>query len=155
MSLIRVMITPLRCIEDEFLAVKSETDDCLNITANVQYLEKAMNDAFFLYDGQIYIVTPEDKEVEFIRVFHFEGEDEEAVTLFLRHEEGEAFYMYGHEESMIKVSFIVMVPTFLCTSTADRDEDKYKWMHLNVIKKILKTYKPAGRTFGIELYDYD
>lgn len=49
---------------------------------------------------------------------------------------------------------IVHVPTFLCTST-DKDEDKYGGRNYNEIKNILNIYKPAGRTFGIELYDYE
>ncbi len=155
MALLGVMVVPLRYLAEQFQVVKRGVDDRLNITANVQYLEKAMNDAFSLREGQIYIVTPEEKEEEFVRALFFASEHEELVHWFLELEDEENFYLYGREESRVSVNFIVMVPTFLCTSTTDREEDTYKWVYLNRIKDILKTYKPAGRMFGIELYDYE
>ena len=32
---------------------------------------------------------------------------------------------------------------------------EYDWKYLNTIKDLLNEYKPAGRTFSINLYDYE
>jgi len=62
-SFLRVLIVPLRYIHESFLTMKDGTDSKLSITGNVQYLEKALNDAFCLTDGQIRIETPTEKRL--------------------------------------------------------------------------------------------
>lgn len=151
LALLGVMIVPLRYVYDRFCNLKGSVDARLNITGNVQYLEKALNDAFFLKEGQIYIETPEEERVP---SFYFSKENQKA-NIFRRASEGEGFILRRNGESGIKVNFKVMVPTFLCTSLETKDSDKYHWRYLITIKNIIKIYKPAGRTFSIELYDYE
>lgn len=150
MSLICVMIIPLRYVYNRFRTLKDSVDNRLNITGNVQYLEKALNDAFFLGDRQIYIETAEEEKGS---VFHFEKERQKAKYFYMAGM-GAGVTMQNKDESILQLNFIVKVPTFLCTHL-DKSEDKYNGKNLAVIKKILDIYKPAGRTFGIELYDYE
>lgn len=151
-ALLKVMVMPLRYIYDKFYSLKEKTDDRLDITGNVQYLEKALNDAFCLTGRQIYIVTPD--EVTKRRAFYFRKEAQPPACLFT-HEEGNGLVFGLKNEYFQTLNFIVRVPTFLCTSTESREEDKFGWEHYLAIRNILDTYKPAGRTFGIELYDYE
>ena len=153
-ALANVMTVPLRHLYSQFCSLKKDAEAQLNITGNVQYLEKALNDVFFLHDQQIYIITPEEKEEENVRAFHFISERQLPNHIFME-QEGQGFSLQTHAENSGFANFIVMVPTFLCTSTMAREDDRYQWEHLWKIKNILKTYKPAGRTFGIELYDYE
>lgn len=150
-SLLRVMTVPLRCLYGEFLSLKADADNRLVIAGNVQYLEKALNDAFYLNDRQIYIETPEERER--IDYMYFSSELRDVGNMHSR-AEGVPSYFVMKDEGPVPVNFIVMIPTFLCTST-DRSEDKYHGRNLKTITGILSIYKPAGRTFGIELYDYE
>ena len=149
MSLFRVFITPLRYLYDKFLAYKDGISSRLNITANVQYIQKALNDVFFLTDNQIYIETLEEK---CIPAFYFQKENQPANYFY---KTGDTpFYMRQPDEDSSIETFIVFVPTFLCTSL-DASNDKYKGKNLESIYNLLTYYKPAGRMYRIELYDYE
>lgn len=151
-SLLKVMINPLCYIYAKFYRLRTDTDNKLNITGNVQYLEKALNDAFSLTDRQIYIETPEENSHRL--VFYFRQETHPAIFF---HSAGKE---HGHVlcnkgEYISSVNFIVKVPTFICTSVECMEDDKYGWKYYNIIRNLLNIYKPAGRMFGIELYDYE
>lgn len=150
-SLLSVMIVPLRYIYTSFGSLKDNADNRLNITGNVQYLEKALNDAFYLKERQIFLETPEEESPA---AFYFSSEQQRPNILFLLSEEI-GFLMMNKGESVVKMNFIINVPTFLCTSIDSKEADKYQWQYLSIIKNIIKIYKPAGRTFSIELYDYE
>lgn len=150
-SLLGVMTVPLRHIYNKFCTLKETVDSRLNITCNVLYLEKALNDAFYLTDRQIYIETPEEEKVP---AFHFSSELQVPNYMYLL-SEGTGFVLTNKGESKVRLNFIVKVPNFLCTSLESKDADDYGWRYLSMIKNILNIYKPAGRTYSIELYDYD
>lgn len=151
LSLLCVMIVPLRYLHGKFWSLKQAVDNRLNITGNVQYLEKALNDAFYLTNHQIYIETPEERKRRAFMYFGYELQH--ADTMYTK-TEGVPYYIVKKNESSVPVNFIVMVPTFLCTST-NKDEDKYHGNNYQIIASILSIYKPAGRTFSIALYDYE
>ena len=150
MSLLKVMLTPLRYIYSLFKALKEGTDNTLNISGNVLYLQKAMNDAFFLKNDQIYIDTPDEGNK---RVLNFRSENQPHISMNKK-SEGKAQALWQRHESTVKYNFVVHVPSFLCTSI-DMNEDKDRGMNIRIIMNILNKYKPAGRTFSIEIYDYE
>lgn len=151
LAVIGAMIAPLRYLYGKFFTLKKNVDNRLNITGNVQYLEKALNDAFYLNDGQINIET---SDVEIPPSYYFISENQKANIMHYS-SEGEGFVLRMQGESGIKVNFTIKIPTFLCTSLASKEDDKYQWKYLTTIKNIINIYKPAGRTFCIELYDYE
>lgn len=150
LAILKAMLKPLEYIYGLFMSLKSDTDRSLNISCNVQYLQKAMNDAFFLKENQIYIDTPEEENK---RVLYLKSENQPDLSISLR-SEGAGLTLWNHSESTVRYNFTVHIPTFLCTSP-DEDEDQYGGRNLKVIMNILNKYKPAGRTFSIELYDYE
>lgn len=132
------------------MSMKFETDKNLNISANVISLQRALNEEFFLKHEHIYIDTPNEVDK---RVLYFLSENQPSLQMcFSSEREGQ--YMWKHGETTVKYNFVVYVPTFLCTSL-NKDEDKYRGENLNRIMNLLNKYKPAGRTFCIELYDYE
>ena len=150
LTLLHIFILPLRRLHERFTRYRATVSAQLDITAHVQYIEKALNDAFFLRRRQIYLETIEDEDVSY---FHFKSEGQPAVLL-IRREEGEGRVLHHTGEGTYKTSFTVYVPTFLCSSLDSR-LDRYKGIHLRTILNILNHYKPAGRTYRIELYDYE
>ena len=149
-ALVRVLLVPVKRIYDEFMTLKESTDTVLCTTGTVIKLEKVLNDAFFLRNREIYIDTPDEEE----RLsMYFEKENQKATFVFMK-KEAKALTIKKHGESTVKVNFTVWIPTFLCTSL-DAKEDLYGGQNLRRVKNILNRYKPAGRTFGIELYDYE
>lgn len=148
-ALLKVLTLPLRHLYDQLTERRKNTDRRLLTTANVASMEKALNDAFYLTDGQIRIESTDADE----RVYwHLRGETQHA--LYMHQKTGEGMMLKRKGESSYRDSFVVMVPTFLCTSE-NADEDKYGGKNLREIKNMLSYYKPAGRTYRIELYDYE
>ena len=148
-ALLKVLTLPVRHIYEQLTARRKNADRRLGTTANVMYMEKALNDAFYLRERQIRI---EDTEAEDTLFWHRREEGQKAFYLYRRTEKGVALKRRG--ESSYRESFVVWVPTFLCTSE-DADEDKYGGRNLREIRNLLSYYKPAGRTYRIELYDYE
>lgn len=150
-AMLRAMVVPLRYIYGRFDTLKNTVDSRLETTGNVLYIEKALNDAFYLKERQIFLSTPAEEKTP---SFYFSSELQRPIFMYLL-TEGKGFILTNKGESRVKVNFVVWVPTFLCTSVEIREEDKYGWRYLAVIKNIIHIYKPAGRTFSIELYDYE
>ncbi len=150
-ALLRILVLPVRLVYGDFYSLHAIVFAKLNTTCNVMYLEKALNDAFFLKERQIYISTPEN--ISDSNCFHFHDENQPDKPLYLLSERHPRYFYINGEKANV-VHIIVHVPTFLCTST-NEDEDKYRGTNYNKIKNILNIYKPAGRMFGIELYDYE
>ena len=148
-ALLKALILPLAFIYGKLMEHRDNVSEKLDITANVIYLEKILNDAFFLSDLQIYIETQEEDLTNYWHVKH-----EDAPCKYLHKDSKTGVILKYKEESSYKDSFVVWVPTFLCTSL-DSNEDKYKGKNLTRIKELLSFYKPAGRTYSIKLYDYE
>lgn len=151
-AFLKVLVLPLRYVYGIFTEHKDEIDDKLNVSANVANLENALNRLFSLVNGQIYIVSTTDADR--CVYLHFGSELFAPLRLFLSSEKKNVYFVQECELSA-PINFIVMVPTFLCTSIDSKSEDKYGWKNLNIIKNLLNIYKPAGRTFSINLYDYE
>lgn len=151
LALLGILVVPLRYLYAKFCNLRGTVDDRLAITGNVLYLEKALNDAFYLKDRQIFLSTPVEEKTP---SFYFSSELQHPNSMFLL-TEGTGFLLMKKGESRVKVNFIVNVPTFLCTSVESKASDQYQWHYLAIIKNIINIYKPAGRTFSIELYDYE
>ncbi len=148
-ALLRVMLLPVRYTYGKLQAGRKNANQRLGTTANAASIEKALNDAFFLTEGQI---TLEEGDEDDRVYWHRKAEGQEPATLWLKTEKGTVLKERG--ETSYKDSFAVRVPTFLCTST-DGTADKYGGRNLRDIKILLNYYKPAGRTYRIELYDYE
>lgn len=149
MALFRVLITPIRHLYDNFLTYKDGISARLNITANVQYIQKALNDAFYLTDNQIYIETTGDVT---LAVLYFK--DEEKPVTYLYGKGGTAIYAWESKEKTNVDTCIIYIPSFLCTSL-DANEDEYKGENMQLIYNLFNYYKPAGRTCRIVIYDYE
>ncbi len=148
-ALLKVMTLPARYIYSQLTAKRKAADRRLGTTANVVSMEKALNDAFFLTNGQIRI---ESGDVDDRVFWHRKSDGQEPATLWMKTEKGTVLKQRG--EASYEDSFTVWVPTFLCTSE-DSSEDRYGGQYLREVKILLNYYKPAGRTYRIELYDYE
>ena len=150
-SFLGVLTCPLRRLYNDFVSLRNDVENRMDTTCNVVSLDNALNSAFFLTDSQIYIDTPEET---YSSAFYYYAEMQRANILYRLHE-GSGFVLMGNGIKNGIVNFTVHVPSFLCTSLESKEQDKYRWKYLAIIKKILKSYKPAGRTFSIDLYDYE
>lgn len=148
-ALLKALVTPIRHAYGRFMEYRAVVAGRLDITACVQYMEKALNDAFYLCDRQIYIET---LEADSAMCWHLKAEGQPAA--YMHGKDGAAMLLRHKWEVGCKDSFVVCVPSFLCTSL-DAVEDKHGGGHLRKIKTLLDYYKPAGRTYRIEIYDYE
>lgn len=150
-AILHALIVPLLAVNDAFTALRRITDRRLTTTANVISLETALNAAFMLEDRQIYIDTPEEPENT---VMHLAAEMQATAHMTFAAEGETPLTIRRETESRVVLNFYVMIPTFLCTDL-NPEQDNYHGRNLNTIQNILSIYKPAGRTFGITLYDYE
>jgi hypothetical protein len=146
-ALLKAMLRGIRDLYNRFYNYRSHVLNRLNITAGVQYIEKVLNDAFFLSEHQIYIVSA-DQRVQ--TVLHFKSEGLTPVYV----SGNPPLYVRAYDDVPKQPSFIVYVPSFLCTSI-DAAEDKYGGHNLTTILNLLNHYKPAGRSFRIKIYEYE
>lgn len=146
-ALLKAMLKGIRDVHNRFYSYRTLVLNRLNITAGVQYIEKVLNDAFFLSENQIYIVSTDQRDET---VLHFKNEDLSPVYVG----GNPPLYVRAYDDVPKETSFIVYVPSFLCTST-NTIEDKYGGKNLTTILNLLKIYKPAGRSFRITIYDYE
>lgn len=151
-ALVHVLVTPLKWILAKWSVWREQTDETLNTNATVASMEAALNRLFWLRYQQIYIDTPdwEDRAATL-----YLKKEQQMATCMRKTSEGTPVYMVTATEDQPEANFTVMVPTFLCTSTESRTQDKYGWKYLTQIKQLLDKIKPAGRTYRITLYDYE
>lgn len=110
----------------------------LNVNGQVAYIEKMLNDEFELEHQEIYITDSESLRTNVADMYR-----DPSVTMTIYPENSEEkLYLESGDESVKSEDYIVNVPSFL----AD---------HLETIKTIVEYNKPAGRTYKINLYDYE
>ena len=102
---------------------------------------------FFLSEHQIYIVSANQRVQT---VLHFKSEGLTPIYV----SGNSPLHIRAYDDVPKQPSFIVYVPSFLCTSI-DAAEDKYGGQNLTTILNLLNHYKPAGRSFRIEIYEYE
>lgn len=110
----------------------------LNVNGQVAYIEKMLNDEFELENREIYITDSDALKPNVADMYR-----DPSVTMTIYPESSEEkLYLESGDESIKSEDYIVNVPSFL----ADK---------LEVIKTIVEYNKPAGRTYKINLYDYE
>lgn len=114
----------------------------LHTTANTQYIVKALNYEFGLEYGRIFIEEPDESDpTETIMWFESEGQAPKYLP----------FTLFYQDEASAKDAFTVMVPSSIVTELPPTTEPSMS--NLYKIETILQTYKPAGRTYKIAIYE--
>jgi len=149
LSLLKVLLSGIRSVYELFSEYREAVSERLGTTAQTISMEAALNAAFYLDEGQIRIEADTEERPEY---WHLESEGGGGIVLELLGGIGHTMKVKG--EKSTKDSFVVYVPSFLCSSL-DAEADAYGGEHLRRIKTIVNTYKPAGRTYRIEIYDYE
>lgn len=137
-ALLSVLLKPLYDLLQVFKTFRSNTLQRININGQVIYMEKALNDRFLLEYHEIYI-TDTGSEDETSSVLY---EDEGNTMIVYEDGSSSVTYLKGLDEGKIHADFVVNVPSFL---------DDY----IDEIKVIIESNKPAGRSYSINIYDYE
>ena len=82
-ALLKVLTLPVRHIYEQLTARRKNADRRLNTTANVMYIEKALNEAFYLKERQIWIESTEAEDVVF---WHRRDEMQKDLYMYRRTE---------------------------------------------------------------------
>ena len=148
-AFLRTLVVPLCQLHEEYSAFRKKVAQRLYVAANVQSMQKALNDAFFMTDNQIYIDSLEEE-----RPTAFYYKKEEAHPKHIHEKDGNPLYFRRPDENSNKETYEVFVPTFLCTFL-DEQAGEYEGKNMQTIKTLLNYYKPAGQSYRITLYDYE
>lgn len=134
-SLVRALVSWFVLLQEEFEAYREDANTRMGLNGQVIYIEKALNDYFQLDPPLIYL-----------------SDIPSVLRMFYAPNEGNTAYVYdsdslkvvylpnGSENAQLK--FIVNVPS----SLSGRIEE---------IKNIVDYNKPAGRTYTINIYEYE
>lgn len=110
----------------------------LNVNGQVIYIEKRLCDEFELEYRDIYITDSDSLKTNIADLY-----PDASITMAVYSKNSEdRLYIESGETSAKSEDFIVNVPSFL--------SDK-----IEVIKTIVEYNKPAGRTYKINLYEYE
>lgn len=135
-AFINILLYPFYLVLQAFKIFRNNSLKKLNINGQVIYIEKALNDAFELKNGEIYL---SDTDEVIGGVLYKDASQTMAV-----YASGEAnvTYVMADNEGKHDGDYIVNVPSFLKTE-------------LESIKTIVEYNKPAGRSYVIKIYEYE
>lgn len=135
-----VLLLPFHLLVQTFQAFRKQSESNMNINGQVIYIEKILNDTFFLTNKEIYLSDIPDRQLYlYIR-------DEAAQALFYQRSESDVRQLYVQQrgEGNMDGNYIVNVPSFL----ADKEK-------VDGIRRIVEKYKPSGRKYIINIYEYE
>ena len=137
-AIISVFLLPLIFIYTLYKSYRKQAIDKLNINGQVIYIEKVLNDRFFLKNREIYITDIAGKE------FYLYHRREEQIPSYLhkRSEGAEIKYIQQRGEGNYSVHYMVNIPSFLSAYEGE-------------IKNLIDYYKPAGRSYVLKIYEYE
>ena len=125
-AIISIFLLPLIFIYTLFKSYRKQAINKLNINGQVIYIEKVLNDRFFLKNREIYITDIAGKE----------------SYLYKRGEGVGKKHIQQRGEGNYSGNYMVNIPSFLST-------------YENEIKNLIDYYKPAGRTYVLKIYEYE
>lgn len=137
-AIISVFLLPLIFIYTLYKSYRKQAIDKLNINGQVIYIEKVLNDRFFLKNREIYITDIAGKE------FYLYHRREEQIPSYLhkRSEGAEIKYIQQRGEGNYSGNYMVNIPSFLSAYEGE-------------IKNLIDYYKPAGRSYVLKIYEYE
>lgn len=133
-----VLVYPVYLLVQKFKGYRKECIENMQINGQVIYIEKILNDTYFLKNKEIYLSDIENKQP----YLYIRSEQQRSITLRRRSEGQEASFLKQRSEGNTEGNYIVNVPSFL----EDRIED---------IRRIVEKYKPSGRKYIINIYEYE
>lgn len=137
-AIISIFLLPLIFIYTLFKSYRKQAIDKLNINGQVIYIEKVLNDRFFLKNREIYITDIAGKESH----LYYRREEQIPSYLHKRNEGAEIKYIQQRGEGNYSGNFIVNIPFFLAAYESE-------------IKNLVDYYKPAGRSYVLKIYEYE
>lgn len=136
-----VIVLPFRDIYNRFTVYRETVTKRLDMSGNVQYLERVLNGEFYLSNGEIYITDI----AESLLCTYLKKENQLPLYVHGKSEaQAEKMYVRKNGEGKYSGDFAVNVPSFLDTPE-----------HLSRISLLLNYYKPAGRKYIIKVYQYE
>lgn len=138
-ALIAVMLVPFIYIYNLFTEYRLRISDRIDMSGRIQYLEKILNDKFFLKNREIFIT---DISKTIVYLYH-KGDMQEPVYLYKELAKPlSLLYLKNTGEGSYNGDFIVNIP-----SSLNIEEN------LKTIMNLLNYYKPAGRSYRINIYN--
>lgn len=137
-SFLCVLLLPAYLILQAFQVFRKQSNSNMNINGQVIYIEKILNDTFFLKNKEIYLSDIPDRQL-----YMYTRNEGTQVLFHQRNEEDmQRLYIQQRGEGNMNGNYIVNVPSFL--------SDK-----VDEIQRIVEKYKPSGRKYILNIYDYE
>lgn len=134
-ALLKVLVGGIAQLGSDFRAYRDDTGRRMALNGQVIYIEKALNDHFLLPDRTIHV-----SDIPSLQRTFYLPNGEDTAHVYDRGSPKVAYLSSGSENAQLK--FIVNVPSYLASE-------------INDIRNIIDYNKPAGRTYTINIYDYE
>lgn len=139
-AILAAAVTPLEETHSRLLALRQRTEQRLAGNGQVIMLCHVLNQAFPEAAGLILVESRQTTETA---ILYFKNEL--PATDFPTYLP--TMLMFKGETATNEANFIVRIPTSLCPTTDDPNDNT-----LRTLRDIINYYKPAGRKYGIETY---
>ncbi len=142
---LQAVITPLEELKNVFLSWKEDVDVRANTTFQVISIEKILNDRFNTTNPVQMIFIKDVGDIIQPTFLFFDAEAQDKVYLYFDSENQPKTYLFFNSEFTSQPDFIVYVPDPIYTDmVADGS--------INLMKKLINTYKMAGKSYQINPY---
>lgn len=136
-AFLKCLLIPLSWLYDRFCSIKEQSEIRLMSNGQSLAIADALRREYNTYEGDIYITENRNNAI----LFRLTEEKEETARLCLKEEERPAYFAESTEGNW-EADFYVHVPSYLKE-------------HEREIIQIIDHYKPAGRRYIIQYYDYE
>lgn len=137
-ALLSVLIYPLYLLLQQFQSFRQDCIENMQINGQVIYIEKILNNMYFLENREIYIEDIDEHQ----SYLYERSEGLIGVWLYQRSERERTTHLKQRNEGNLDGNYIVNIPSFLSENTEE-------------IRRIVEKYKPAGRKYIINIYEYE
>jgi len=143
-ALIKALVLPLQNLHLSLDAFRTQKQYELNITSQVIWLEKMLNNIFDPINEQIYI---EDVEADVQVYIAHKYESHRPPYIYHRSESAYPTFIYHRNEVLLQSNFTVMVPVLIYNGLLQNNSSG-----LNKMKASINKYKLFGTTYTIQSY---
>lgn len=153
------LVTPLHHAMQQLKDIRTSAQNSIMPNSSILLLEDMLNRRFHFTDRQIRITTHEGDPNAGLHLWYHKDEVGAAPVVMYYDEEDEEdekaqpVYLIHTDEQSVMHTVIVSIPSFLVSSTDTTDTAERAT--LRIINETMKTYKPAGKAYLINIYDYD
>lgn len=153
LAIVKALCAHIGKLSEELNESRLKEQEKMGVLPSVLMLESLLNKPFHLEHHQIYVTSRDVLSDVFLYMNMPPGYDVKHPFFYLQDEQHPTYISYK-EEPPLDDDITVCVPSFLATSTSSK-EDVFGGKNISIISQVMERYKPAGKKYGLAIYQYE